>query len=152
SGSMPCPRTADYLASTLYRTCDDDKDAAHEAAFIGDLAWQFLMTATRSDTTIRKRQLPTVMDERGRIFDAYRCDVMRDLLGNPFRPSPANPTFAKPSTVKLAEVIYERRAFHRMPELADVLVQGGCCTQDVLVHCQSATRHVRGWWVLDTLL
>jgi hypothetical protein len=53
---------------------------------------------------------------------------------------------------KLAEAIYEERAFDRMPILADALEEAGCADADVLRHCRDPGPHVRGCWVLDLIL
>jgi hypothetical protein len=53
---------------------------------------------------------------------------------------------------KLAQAIYENRAFHRMPELADALEEAGCDNADLLAHCRQPGEHVRGCWVVDLFL
>jgi hypothetical protein len=55
--------------------------------------------------------------------------------------------------VKLAQVIYDDKAFDRMPVLADALEEAGCVNPDVLSHCrQQGAVHARGCWVIDLLL
>jgi hypothetical protein len=39
-----------------------------------------------------------------------------------------------------------------MPILADALQDAGCDSDDVLNHCRSAGVHVRGCWVVDSVL
>jgi hypothetical protein len=53
---------------------------------------------------------------------------------------------------KLAQTIYERRAFRRLPILADALKEAGCDNADILNHCRQPGPHVRGCWVVDLLL
>ncbi|HLW64937.1 MAG TPA: hypothetical protein VKS79_06410 [Gemmataceae bacterium] len=53
---------------------------------------------------------------------------------------------------KLARTIYEDEHFELLPILADALQEAGCTDADVLAHCQSKTRHVRGCWVVDWVL
>ena len=53
---------------------------------------------------------------------------------------------------KLAQAIYDARAFDRMPQLADALEAAGCDNRDILDHCRSGGEHVRGCWVVDLLL
>lgn len=53
---------------------------------------------------------------------------------------------------RLAQAIYDGRAFDRLPILADTLEDAGCTDQDILAHCRSGGEHVRGCWVLDLLL
>ena len=54
--------------------------------------------------------------------------------------------------VKLAQGIYDDRAFDRMPVLADALEEAGCYDADILAHCRQPGEHVRGCWVVDLLL
>lgn len=87
---------------------------------------------------------------------AAQTALVRDLFGNPFRPAP----FPDPSwsawkdgvVVKLAQAIYEDRAFDRLPVLADALEEAGCTNADILAHCRGPGEHVRGCWVVDPLL
>jgi hypothetical protein len=53
---------------------------------------------------------------------------------------------------KLARTIYEDEHFDLLPILSDALQEAGCADPDVLAHCQSNTRHVRGCWVVDWVL
>jgi hypothetical protein len=54
--------------------------------------------------------------------------------------------------VDLAQLIYEDRAFDRMPELADALEQAGSGDPNILSHCRDGGPHVRGCWVVDLIL
>jgi hypothetical protein len=54
--------------------------------------------------------------------------------------------------VKVAQAIYDERAFDRMSILADALEEAGCTDQDILAHCRSGGDHVRGCWVVDLVL
>src|SRR5439155_24569283 len=56
------------------------------------------------------------------------------------------------TVVKLAQGIYDDRAFARLPILADALEEAGCMDTEILDHCRRAREHVRGCWVLDLLL
>ena len=84
------------------------------------------------------------------------CDLIRDVIGNPFRPSPSLPhvTFAwnDGAIRKMAQIIYDDRAFDRLPLLADALEEAGCDNADILGHCRGGGEHVRGCWVVDLLL
>ncbi len=53
---------------------------------------------------------------------------------------------------KIAQGIYEERAFDRMPILGDALEEAGCDDSEILIHCRSDSEHVRGCWVVDLLL
>src|SRR5262249_42286549 len=82
--------------------------------------------------------------------------IFRDFVGNPFRPSPplspAVLIWNDGTVVKLAQAIYDERAFDRLPILADALEEAGCQDQDILGHCRSGGEHVRGCWIVDLLL
>jgi hypothetical protein len=78
------------------------------------------------------------------------CDLLREVLGNPFRPVSTDPSWLTSRVVSHAEGIYAERAFDRLPILADVLQDAGCKNAAVLAHCRGP--HVRGCWVIDLVL
>jgi hypothetical protein len=92
-----------------------------------------------------------------------RCDLIRDILGNPYHPSPPLPPPAlawKDRTVpRLAQAVYDER---RMPEgtldtgrlaiLADALLDAGCEDEELLSHLRRPGPHVRGCWAVDLIL
>jgi hypothetical protein len=83
------------------------------------------------------------------------CLLARDVFGNPFRPviiDSAWLTWNDGTIPKVAQAIYDERAFERMPILADALEDAGCDNADILNHCRQPGVHVRGCWVLDLLL
>jgi hypothetical protein len=53
---------------------------------------------------------------------------------------------------KLAQGIYDDRAFDRLPILADALEEAGCLNDDILTHCRGPGPHARGCWVVDLIL
>jgi hypothetical protein len=81
--------------------------------------------------------------------------LLRDLFGNPYRPVAIDPGWLAwngGTARKLAQAIYEERAFDRMPILADALEDAGCTDPDLLAHCRGPGPHVRGCWAVDLLL
>jgi hypothetical protein len=78
--------------------------------------------------------------------------LLRDLLGNPFRPVTIDPAWRTSTVLALADGIYQEKAFDRMPILADALQDAGCDNEAMLDHCRSEEPHVRGCWVVDLLL
>jgi hypothetical protein len=78
--------------------------------------------------------------------------LLRDIVGNPFRPVTVAPSWLTPTVRELAEAIYQESAFDRMPILADALEDAGCDNQDILNHCRQPGEHVRGCWVVDLVL
>ena len=81
-----------------------------------------------------------------------RCDLLRCIFGNPFRPVAFDPRWRTETAVALATGIYADRAFDRMPVLADALEEAGCDQVDVLAHCRGPGPHARGCWVVDGVL
>jgi hypothetical protein len=99
---------------------------------------------------IGERSLKARREER-----AAQASLLRCIFGNPFRPSASDPSWLawRDGTIpKLAQPIYEERAFDRLPILADALEDAGCDNKDLLNHCRSGGEHVRGCWVVDLLL
>jgi hypothetical protein len=81
--------------------------------------------------------------------------LLQDIFGNPFRPITIDPswlTWNDGTVRKIAQAIYEERAFDRMPILADALEEAGCTNADIRNHCRRSGEHVRGCWVVDLLL
>jgi hypothetical protein len=83
--------------------------------------------------------------------------MLRDIFGPlPFRPVtiPAEVVaWSDRVVVRLAEGIYEEKAFGRMPILADALLDAGCDDEELLSHArEQGAAHTRGCWLLDLLL
>lgn len=90
--------------------------------------------------------------ERGHARRCCLSELVRDIFGNPFRPVCVDPTWLTLTVVRLAEHIYQERAFDQMPILADALEDADCDNADILNHCRQSGEHVRGCWLLDLLL
>jgi hypothetical protein len=82
--------------------------------------------------------------------------LLRDIFGNPFRPTPGiDPgwlTRGGNAVAAVARTVYEGRAFDRLPVLADALEDAGCADPDLLGHLRGPGPHVRGCWALDLVL
>ncbi len=94
-----------------------------------------------------------VTDQRAAL--ARFAHLLRDVIGNPFRPALADPawlTWADGTVPRLAQAIYEGRRFEQLPILADALEEAGCADAAILGHCRSPAAHARGCWGLDLLL
>src|SRR5439155_15594441 len=70
--------------------------------------------------------LSAVFNARVAIEQAFQCDYIRCIFGNPFRPLSLDSSWRTSTVVALAKGIYEERAFDRMPILADALQDAGC--------------------------
>jgi hypothetical protein len=91
-------------------------------------------------------------DEPDSEVRAVQAALLRDVLGQPDRIRPLQASWRTASVVALAKEIYDDRAFDRLPILADALEDTVCDDSEVLNHCRSVGRHVRGCWVLDLVL
>jgi hypothetical protein len=81
--------------------------------------------------------------------------LLRDIFGNPFQPptlAPAWLAWNNATIPRLAQEIYDSRAFERLPILADALEEAGCTNADILNHCRQPGPHARGCWVVDLIL
>jgi hypothetical protein len=99
-------------------------------------------------------QHPVFLAGRGKVAQAL-CYVIRDVIGNPFRPAVLDPawlTWHDGAVRKMAQAIYDERRFGDLPILADALEDAGCADAAILAHCRETGEHVRGCWVVDLLL
>jgi hypothetical protein len=81
-----------------------------------------------------------------------QTELLRDIVGNPFRPATFSPSWRTDTAGALARQMYESRDFSAMPILADALQDAGCDSEDILTHCRGPGPHVRGCWVVDLVL
>jgi hypothetical protein len=87
-----------------------------------------------------------------------QADLLRDLFGNPFRPTRST-AWQAATVLALAQAAYDERSIPageldtgRLAVLADALEEAGCTNSEILAHCRGAGPHVRGCWVIDLLL
>src|SRR5262249_39372260 len=85
------------------------------------------------------------------IEEAQQAALLREILGNPFRPVFLEQSWVTNKVKGLAEDIYERRAFSRLPDLADALEEAGCSNAEILSHGRSSGPHGPGCWLVDLL-
>jgi hypothetical protein len=90
-----------------------------------------------------------------------RCQarLLRDIVGNPFRPGILDRSWRTSIVTNLAQAIYEERQLpsghfdkERMGVLADALEEAGCDNTDILGHLRGGGDHVRGCWAVDLIL
>jgi hypothetical protein len=104
--------------------------------------------ATTNQTTLREGE----SSDTGRLA---QCAILRCVFGNPFRPVAVDPSWLawNDGTLRsMALSIYDDRAWHELPFLADALEDAGCDGEAILSHCRGPGPHVRGCWVVDLLL
>jgi len=87
-----------------------------------------------------------------RLSNVPELQIFNDLH-NPteYRPTQAVLAYDSCLALRLAQGIYEDRAFDRLPILADALEEAGCVDQNLLDHCRTE-RHYCGCWALDLIL
>ena len=85
--------------------------------------------------------------------------VLREIVGNPFKPPRFEPAWRTSTVVELARAIFADRAFDRFPLLADALLDADCDEEQVLRHCRGTElgvkeppQHIRGCWVVEAAL
>lgn len=112
-------------------------------------AWLAAWDAAWDARTVARDQMRGTDWEKERVWQA---GLLRDLIGNPFRPSRVEAAWLTQDVIQLARVIYEESQFGEMPFLADALLDAGCDDEAMLAHCRSREPHHRGCWVVDLLL
>jgi len=96
-----------------------------------------------------------VVQESVALLGRVRCELLHEVFGDPFGGCVVPPTVLKwndGTVTKIAQGIYEERAFDRLPILHDALLDAGCDDEELLAHCRSAGPHVRGCWAVDLIL
>ncbi len=97
---------------------------------------------------------------------AELCHLFREVIGNPFAPRTAVPTWMQPAEratpgwlIRVSETaravataIHRDQAYDRFPILADALEEEGCTDDELLLHMRVPSGHVRGCWALDAVL
>jgi hypothetical protein len=85
--------------------------------------------------------------------------LLRDIVGNPFRPVAIDPAWRTPTVTSLASAAREERILPsgeldaaRLAVLADALEEAGCDGADVLSHLRLPGPHVLGCWAVDLCL
>jgi hypothetical protein len=96
------------------------------------------------------------------VAEVTQTTLIRDLFGNPFRPttlSPAVRAWNGALAARLARAAYEERYLPegtldggRLAVLADALEEAGCTDPDILDHLRGPGPHVRGCWPVDVIL
>lgn len=136
------------------------KAAVDVASVARDEPVMFLGRSTRGRTL--RSYLPDEPDEQEMFLGrstrevAAQCQLLRDIVGIPFRPLPviehAWTAWNDGTVVELAQAVYQEKVFDRLPILADALEAAGCNNEEILAHCRGSGPHVRGCWVVDLIL
>jgi hypothetical protein len=83
---------------------------------------------------------------------AASAALLREVLGNLFRPVTFSPAWRTDTVLTLAQQMYDSRDFSAMPILADALMDADCTDEAILTHCRGPGPHVKGCWVTDAIL
>jgi hypothetical protein len=124
-------------------------DPALSAAYV-----LFYLSEVSIDLTDEQAMEAALAPER-----AAQAEILRDVVGNPFRPLALDPAWRTPTVLALAEASYEHRFLpsgqldpQRLAILADALLDSGCENSGIIGHLRHAGPHVRGCAVVDLIL
>ncbi|MGF1580179.1 MAG: hypothetical protein ACFCD0_12520 [Gemmataceae bacterium] len=78
--------------------------------------------------------------------------LLRDIVGNPYRPLQPDPAWRTQTVQSIARKIYSENRFEQVLILADALEEAGCQDETVLDHFRNGHKHVRGCHVVDAIL
>jgi hypothetical protein len=150
-GEFRRPNSARSAAGAAARAVGDDEDYALAVA-----DWVRGAAASKAAEAAPKRTRAAAKDairaEAGAAELLALAGLLRDIIGNPFRPVSFDLAWRTSTAVAFAAQMYDSRDFTPMPVLADALQDVGCENADVLGHCRGSGPHVRGCWVVDALL
>ena len=144
-GASAIFRTAGCSLDTEMRGCEHLERAIAAAASV---AWPRWVPLIMHYANAAAMWAGLAAQDLGGARDCDReaqAGLLRDIIGNPFRPLGIDPAWLTPAVVALARGIDAERAFDRMPILADALQDAGCEIADILGHCRGEVRgHARG--------
>jgi hypothetical protein len=150
-------RFADRLATSAERAAAAEVAAAIAGEFAED-AWGFAAVGALEDNL----DLDLVEGASGIVGPRERCELLREIFGNPFHPrtavDPALLAWHSGLVVQLAQSAYDGRSLpagtldsSRLAVLADALEEAGRTDAELLAHVRGPGPHVRGCWVLDLI-
>lgn len=134
-----------------------------EAYGMVDLAW---MACSRTDSDNQATITDFFRYTHPAEYDARFAALLRDIIGNPFKPITINPVWLSPTALSIATRIYDDRDFTpaAYAVLWDSLEDAGADDERIRRHCMGEAECARtGWrkrevmcsrgcWVLDAIL
>jgi hypothetical protein len=144
-GQIPHHQTAAFGTAAL--AWNTTRDKTFTAAMDASVSYVWSANARRQNKG------PLFGDDK--VLSGHLCSLLRDIFGNPFRPSVIAPDWLAwndGTVVKLARTIYEDRRWDIMPILGDALEDAMCDNDYILQHCRGPGPHARGCWVVDLIL
>jgi hypothetical protein len=135
------------------------QQARSHALLSPEQARRHTLLVTAANATARRRDdLLRALDgglRRAIQDDAWLAGLLREVVGNPFRPVACDPAWllwGGKAPAQLAQGVYQEGAFDRLPVLADALEEAGCADPEILGHRRQGGGHVHGSWGLELLL
>ena len=123
-----------------------------EKLWLTDTIPRLLLKLAGKGLTPRKIQLLEIAS--GRSIEAFKrsgqahgpvlCELIREIVNNPFRPAAFDPTWLTSTVIAMARQMDETEDFSATPILADALQDAGCNDERILNHCRGHGSHVRG--------
>jgi hypothetical protein len=156
-----CERFADGAvgAEKLRAAWGDARWAAHALERKGVAAGVLWVVAQLAEPDIARVLFAVGYAARLGGWDSQRpvqAALLRDVFGPvPYRSVAVEPgwlTWNHGTVPAIARHVYDDRAWHDLPILADALEDAGCNDQDILGLCRSGGEHARGCWVVDLML
>jgi hypothetical protein len=146
-----------YLRSVLARPSSGQSDTgwkATETALVFLLNFSAALAARQIDfaTSTKVARQGCVWNEEARA----QADLLREVMGNPFRPSPPLPRdvlrWNDALVPRLAQAVYDGRRWPDLPFLSDALLDAGCEDEALMSHCRGGGEHAHGCWAVDSIL
>jgi hypothetical protein len=100
-----------------------------------------------------------LMTEKRGTMNPWQAELLREIFGNPFRPTGFDARWRTSAVTNLAQSAYAERVLphgrlheERLSVLADALEEAGCNEAELLAHLRRPGEHFRGCWALDLVL
>jgi hypothetical protein len=107
----------------------------------------------KGSTPAAKKRMATIAEKR------YQIRLLHDIFRNPSRQAALDLAWLTPAVRHIAQAAYDERTLPsgeldpaRLAVLADASEEAGCTDAELLGHLRGPGPHVRGCWVLDSLL
>jgi hypothetical protein len=145
-------RRSAFLAADAAATSEAFEDADDETVYLQSVAAAYACHSLWDDAYIAAHATapPLIIPDLSE--EAEAVAQLHDLVGQGNPPGAHVPAIYPPELLRLAQAIYDERAFERMPELAYALTTSGCTNSEMLAHCRDGRNHWRGCWVIDAIL
>jgi hypothetical protein len=131
----------DYVRGGIYMTVRDDPGVHKD-----------MKTALVTSEYGARPAIGQILDAAWAKEGQSQAQLLRDIVGNPFRAKVLNPACRTSHVTSVAQNIYDTEAFFRLPVLAALLAEAGCDDAEIVGHCTNHEPHAKGCWVLDQAL